>query len=117
QSGADTPSRREGRRYRYALPMNLPRRLLELWHRLDVTIRDLPLGLLLVVMSFMPVLYGQETQVGNLPGRPFDAVAILALCLQCSGVVIRRKLPIVSVAAVSLGFLIAELGSYHMVAS
>lgn len=88
----------------------------EFWHRLDVTIRDLPLGLMLIVASFLPALEGQETQVGDLPARPFDALAAGVLLLMCLPLAIRRKWPAASLALVSLGFLLSELGSYHMVA-
>jgi signal transduction histidine kinase len=92
------------------------RRVPDLWRRLDVTVRDLPLALLLVVASFLPVLYGHETQVGDLPARPFDALAAVALALECLPLAVRRRWPAACLAMVSLGFIIAELGSYHMVA-
>ncbi|MBB4934471.1 signal transduction histidine kinase [Lipingzhangella halophila] len=92
------------------------RRFLELWHRLDVTVRDLPLGLLLLVASFLPMFEGQETQVGDLPPSPFDAVAAVALALMCLPLALRRRWPAASLFLVSLGFVIAELGSYHLVA-
>ena len=92
------------------------RRVPERWRRLDVTIRDLPLGLLLAVMSFLPFLRGYETQVGDLPQRPLDAIGFTALALQCLPFVVRRRHPLVCLALVSLGFTIATLGSYHTVA-
>ncbi|QYN39616.1 two-component sensor histidine kinase [Pseudonocardia sp. DSM 110487] len=92
------------------------RRVPDLWRRLDVTVRDLPLALLLVVVSFLPALYGHETQVGDLPARPFDALAAVALALECLPLAVRRRWPAACLALVSLGFTIAELGSYHMVA-
>jgi signal transduction histidine kinase len=92
------------------------RRLLDLWRRCDVTIRDLPLAVLLVVASFLPALQGHETQVGDLPARPFDALAAVALTLECLPLAVRRRWPAASLALVSLGFVVAELGSYHMVA-
>ncbi|GAB3406464.1 sensor histidine kinase [Flindersiella endophytica] len=92
------------------------RRIPELWRRLDVTVRDLPLALLLVVMSFLPVLRGHETQVGDLPARPLDALAMVVLAVECLPLAIRRRWPAVSLALVSTGFLVAELFSYHMVA-
>lgn len=92
------------------------RRIPELWRRLDVTVRDLPLALSLVVASFLPVLRGHETQVGDLPARPLDALAMVVLAVECLPLAIRRRWPAVSLALVSLGFLVAELFSYHMVA-
>jgi signal transduction histidine kinase len=92
------------------------RRVPDLWRRLDVTVRDLPLALLLVVASFLPVLHGHETQVGDLPARPFDALAAVVLALECLPLAVRRRWPAACLALVSLGFAVAELGSYHMVA-
>jgi signal transduction histidine kinase len=92
------------------------RQVRDLWRRWDVTVRDLPLALLLVVASFLPVLHGHETQVGDLPARPFDALAAVALVLECLPLAVRRRWPAACLALVSLGFVVAELGSYHMVA-
>ncbi|GLW63657.1 two-component sensor histidine kinase [Actinomadura rubrobrunea] len=96
--------------------MNDLRRVLDLWRRCDVTVRDLPLALLLVVASLLPAFRGQETQVGDLPPRPFDALAMAALALLALPLAVRRRWPAASLALVVLGFVIAELRSYHMVA-
>jgi signal transduction histidine kinase len=93
-----------------------PRRILELWRRWDVTVRDLPFALLLAIASFLPVFHGHETQVGDLPARPLDALAMLALALECLPLAVRRRWPAACLALVSLGFVVAELRSYHMVA-
>ncbi|GAA3535272.1 histidine kinase [Nonomuraea rosea] len=93
------------------------RRFPDLWRRCDVTVRDSPLALLLIVASFLPVFHGHETQVGDLPARPFDALAIVAMALECLPLAVRRRWPAACLALVTLGFVIAELGSYHMVAS
>ncbi|WP_433475115.1 sensor histidine kinase [Spirillospora sp. CA-142024] len=92
------------------------RRIPDVWRRWDVTVRDLPLALLLVVASFLPVLRGQETEVGDMPPRPFDALAIVVLALVCLPLAVRRRWPAACLALVSLGFTVAELRSYHMVA-
>jgi signal transduction histidine kinase len=92
------------------------RRIPDMWRRLDVTVRDLPLALLLLVTSFLPAFRGHETQVGELPARTWDAFAILLLALQCLPLAVRRRWPAVCIALVSLGFVGAELRGYHMVA-
>ena len=92
------------------------RRPLDVWRRCDVVVRDLPFALTLAVASFLPVFEGQETQVGDLPARPFDALAAVALVLECLPLAGRRRWPAAGLGLVTLGFLIAELGSYHMVA-
>lgn len=58
------------------------RRVLDVWRRLDVTVRDLPLGVLLLVASLLPSLQGQGTEIGGLPTRPADALAGVAAVLQ-----------------------------------
>jgi signal transduction histidine kinase len=87
------------------------------WRRADVVVRDLPLALLLVVTSFLPLFEGHETQVGDLPARPFDAVAAVVLALEALPLAVRRRAPAWSLGLVSLGFLVGELLSYHLVAA
>ncbi|RFU42788.1 two-component sensor histidine kinase [Actinomadura logoneensis] len=67
-------------------------------------------------MTFLPALRGHETQVGELPARPFDATAIAALVLLCGPLAVRRRWPAVSLALVTAGFAVAQLRGYHMVA-
>ncbi|MGW5657721.1 sensor histidine kinase [Streptomyces humi] len=93
-----------------------PRQWSDRWHRLDVTVRDLPLGLLLLAGSFLPALHGKGTQVGDLPNRPFDALALLVLGLECLPLAVRRRWPAVCLALVSLGFAVDQLRGYHSVA-
>ncbi|MGW7424803.1 sensor histidine kinase [Streptomyces sp. NPDC054813] len=93
-----------------------PRQVSGWWHRLDVTVRDLPLGLLVLTGSFLPTLHGNGTQVGDLPTRPFDALAGLALGLECLPLALRRRWPAVSLALVSLGFAVDQIRAYHSVA-
>ena len=61
--------------------------LLERWRRLDVTARDLPLALVFVVGSLLPSSQGHGTQVGNLPARPFDALAVVVVLIVAGGVI------------------------------
>ncbi|MFJ9560386.1 sensor histidine kinase [Streptomyces fuscichromogenes] len=94
-----------------------PRQAPGWWPRLDVTVRDLPLGLLLLAGSFLPALHGKGTQVGDLPTRPFDALAIAVLGLECLPLAVRRRWPAVSLALVCLGFAVDQLRGYHSVAA
>ncbi|GGW57597.1 sensor histidine kinase [Streptomyces griseoloalbus] len=89
------------------------RRAGELWHRCDVTVRDLPLGLLFLAASFLPGLRGNGTEIGDLPTRPFDAPAALAVALQCLPLAARRRWPVVCLALVSVGFAVDQLRGYH----
>ncbi|MEW2303384.1 histidine kinase [Streptomyces sp. NPDC006655] len=93
-----------------------PRQLSGWWHRLDVRVRDLPLGLLLLAGSFLPALHGKGTEVGELPTRPFDAWALLVLGLESLPLAVRRRWPAGCLALVSLGFAVDQLRGYHAVA-
>ncbi|MGC0385850.1 sensor histidine kinase [Streptomyces sp. SAI-129] len=92
------------------------RRVLERWRRLDVTARDLPLGVLLLVASLLPELRGQGTEIGGLPTRPADALAGVAAVLQSIPLAVRRRWTLVCLALVSLGFALDQLRGYHLFA-
>ncbi|GAA1108722.1 sensor histidine kinase [Nocardiopsis composta] len=96
--------------------MNSHRRLLEAWRRLDVTVRDLPLALLLLGASFVPAFHTHGTQVGGVPDRPFDLLAVAVAALECLPLAVRRRRPAVCTALVVAGFAADQLLGYHMVA-
>ncbi|NLU64205.1 two-component sensor histidine kinase [Rhodococcus sp. HNM0563] len=83
------------------------------WRRLDVTARDLALGVVLIVISYLPGFRSNGTQIGDLATRPTDALAFVALALECLPLAIRRRLPVVCLALVSLGFCLDQLRGYH----
>ncbi|ROO87165.1 histidine kinase [Actinocorallia herbida] len=93
-----------------------PRRIPDLWQRCDVTVRDSPFALLLAAASFLPAFQGTGTEVGELPARPFDALAVVAVALQCLPLAVRRRWPAVCLALVSLGFVLDQLRAYHALA-
>nr|BFD89278.1 histidine kinase [Kitasatospora sp. Xyl93] len=86
------------------------------WRRLDVTVRDLPLGLLFMAAPFLPGLRGHGTQLGDLPTHRLDAPAAVALVFEGLALVVRRRWPIVSLALVACGFALDQLRGYHSVA-
>ncbi|WP_285494575.1 histidine kinase [Actinomadura sp. NBRC 104425] len=92
------------------------RKVRDEWRRCDVTVRDLPLALLLAVTSLLPAFHGYETQVGDLPPRPLDALAYGVLALECFPLAVRRRWPAVCLYLVSFAFIVAELRRYHLVA-
>lgn len=92
------------------------RRIPDLWRRLDVTVRDLPLGLALVIGSVAPGLRGKGTQLGDLPDRPWDALTALVLALECLPLAVRRKWPLICLTLVSAGFAVDQLRGYHTAA-
>ncbi|MEU8326283.1 histidine kinase [Nonomuraea sp. NPDC048881] len=93
------------------------RRATEVWRRCDVVVRDLPFGLLVAVASLLPGLHDKGTQVGDLPARPFDGVALVAIALECLPLAVRRRWPAVCLVLVSLGFALDQLRAYHLFAS
>ncbi|WP_405108718.1 histidine kinase [Micromonospora sp. NBC_01405] len=86
------------------------------WRRWDVTVRDLPLALLLALASGVPALHNHGTQLGDLPGRPFDALTVGVVALECLPLAVRRRWPALCLALVSVGFAIDQLRGYHTVA-
>jgi signal transduction histidine kinase len=92
------------------------RRVLDRWRQLDVTVRDLPLALPPAVASFVPTFHGLGTEVGALPTRPFDALAVVAIVFQCFPLAVRRRWPAVCLVLVFLGFALDQLRGYHTLA-
>jgi signal transduction histidine kinase len=92
------------------------RRIPEQWQRCDVTVRDLPLALLLALGSAVPALHNRGTQLGELPARPFDGVALVVVLLECLPLAVRRRWPALCLILVSIGFAIDQLRGYHTVA-
>ncbi|NGO44788.1 sensor histidine kinase [Streptomyces ureilyticus] len=92
------------------------RRAPDWWRRSDVTVRDLLLGVLCLAASLLPAFYTRGTQLGGVPARPFDALAVVAIALECLPLAVRRRWPVVCLALVSLGFAVDQLRGYHSLA-
>ncbi|MFG3164875.1 sensor histidine kinase [Streptomyces sp. NPDC048232] len=88
----------------------------ERWRRLDVTVRDLPLGVLLLIASLLPALRGNGTEIGGLPTRSADVLAGVAAVLQCLPLALRRRWPHLCLALVSIGFALDQIRGYHLFA-
>lgn len=88
-------------------------RIPELWRRSSVMVRDLPLALALALVSLIPAMDGHGTQVGNLPTRPQDALALAVIALECIPLIGRRRWPLASLALVAIGFAVDQLLGYH----
>ncbi|MFI0451386.1 sensor histidine kinase [Actinomadura sp. 6N118] len=89
------------------------RRLPDLWRRCDVTVRDLPFALFLAAGSLVPSFHGYGTQIGDRPDRPFDALAMVAIAMECLPLAVRRRWPAVCLALVTVGFAVDQLRGYH----
>lgn len=92
---------------------SLVERALALWRRCDVVVRDLPLPLLLLIVAVLPPLQGKGTTLGTLPDRPFDALAVGVIALQCLPLALRRRYPSLALALVAVGFSADQLLGYH----
>ncbi|MDT0530302.1 histidine kinase [Micromonospora sp. DSM 115977] len=92
------------------------RRLPDLWQQWPVTVRDLPFALALALAAVVPALERQGTQLGDLPDRPYDALTVGVVALECLPLAVRRRWPAVCLALVSLGFALDQLRGYHTVA-
>ena len=88
----------------------------DLWRRLDVTVRDLPLPVVLVIVSLLPSLQGHGTTIGGVPTRPYDMLAVLVVALQCLPLAVRRRWPLVCIAVVVGAFAADQLLGYHALA-
>ncbi|MDS0135053.1 MULTISPECIES: histidine kinase [unclassified Amycolatopsis] len=86
------------------------------WRRLDVVVRDLPLGLLFLAASFLPVVQNHGTQLGGVPARPFDALAVVVVALESLPLAVRRRWPAACLTLVALGFAVDQFRGYHSVA-
>ncbi|TQJ89614.1 sensor histidine kinase [Streptomyces sp. SLBN-31] len=94
-----------------------PQQAGRVWRRLDVTVRDLPLGLLFLIGSFLPALHSNGTVLGGVPARSTDALAVVTIVLECLPLVVRRRLPVVALALVTCGFAVDQLRGYHTFAA
>jgi signal transduction histidine kinase len=80
-------------------------------------VRDLPLALVLAVVSLVPALQRYGTQLGDLPDRPLDALAVAVVALESLPLAIRRRWPAGCLTLVSLGFAVDQLSGYHTTAA
>ena len=87
------------------------------WRRLDVVVRDLPLGLLFLAAAFLPVLRSHGTQLGGVPERPFDALAVVVIAVESLPLALRRRSPAGCLTLVALGFAVDQLRGYHTFAA
>jgi signal transduction histidine kinase len=69
-----------------------------------------------VLASLIPALHNRGTQLGDLPGRPMDALAAFVIAFECLPLIVRRRWPLVCLALVSVAFAVDQLRGYHTVA-
>jgi len=89
------------------------RRVPELWRRFDGARLYLPIALLLFAGSLVPALHNHGTVFGGMPNRPFDALAVVAVALQCLPLAVCGRWPAACLALVSAGFVVDQLRGYH----
>lgn len=89
----------------------------DLWRRLPVLVRDAPLAVGLALLPLVPALDDQGTQLGDLPRRPMDGLAVVAVALQSLPLAGRRRWPLVCLALVVVGFSLDQVRAYHTTAA
>ncbi|NJP15994.1 two-component sensor histidine kinase [Streptomyces sp. WAC00469] len=92
------------------------RRVAARWRGLDVTVQDLPLGLLFLVLSLLPAFQRHGTQLGYVPDRSLDAGGVAVIALECLPLALRRRRPAGCLALVLAGFAADQLLGYHTAA-
>jgi signal transduction histidine kinase len=93
------------------------RRVPDAWRRLPITVRDAPLAVVLALLPLVPAFDDQGTQLGDLPRRPMDGLAVLAVALQSVPLAGRRRWPLACLALVAVGFSLDQLRAYHTTAA
>ncbi|WUG76926.1 histidine kinase [Streptomyces sp. NBC_00457] len=76
----------------------------------------LVLGPLLLAASFLPSLQSHGTQLGGVPNRPWDGLAVVVIALESLPLMMCRRWPVACVALVSVGFALDQLLGYHSLA-
>lgn len=84
-----------------------------LWRRIDSVVWFPLLGVFLFVGSLVPALHSHGTQFGGMPARPYDALAVVAVALQCAPLAVCRRWPVACFAVVSVGFAVDQIRGYH----
>ncbi|WP_330186117.1 histidine kinase [Dactylosporangium sp. AC04546] len=82
------------------------------WRSRSTVVRDGVLGIALAVAAFVPPLAVSGTRLGELPHRPADALAVLAVLAQTLPLAGRRRWPAACLALVAAGFAVQELRGY-----
>ncbi|MFI9493134.1 MULTISPECIES: sensor histidine kinase [Streptomyces] len=83
---------------------------------LGVRVWYVPLAVLVFAASFLPAFRSNGTEIGALPTRPFDTLAVVAIALQCLPLAARRRWPVSCLALVAVGFSLDQLRGYHTLA-
>jgi signal transduction histidine kinase len=91
-------------------------RVRDWWRRFPVTVQDLPLALALVAASLVPPLQSHGTELGDLPNRPLDGLALAVIAIEGLPLAVRRVSPALCLALVAAGFAADQLLGYHTVA-
>lgn len=78
--------------------------MLDRWHGHRSSIVDGSLAAVLTALAFVPTLSTIGVELGDLPERPADALAVTLLLAQCVPIAIRRRWPAACLAIVGAAF-------------
>ncbi|MFF1867258.1 sensor histidine kinase [Kitasatospora herbaricolor] len=91
-------------------PWSLPllRAPLDRWQERDVLLKDGILALALTLAAFVPTLSGIGAQIGDLPGRPADALGVGLVLAHTLPLAVRRRRPAACLAVVAGAFAVHQ---------
>ncbi|TDC90086.1 two-component sensor histidine kinase [Nonomuraea deserti] len=88
------------------------RRWPDLWRARPPFAKDGTLAALLTLLAFVPTLSAISAQLGDLPGRPADALAVALTLAQSAPLAVRRRWPAACLAVIGTAFAVHQALSY-----
>ncbi|WP_409186747.1 sensor histidine kinase [Amycolatopsis sp. VS8301801F10] len=82
------------------------------WQRLSSSTKDSALALALTVLAFVPTVSSVGPQLGDLPQRPVDALAVALVLAQAAPLAIRRRWPAACLAVSGIAFALYQSFGY-----
>ncbi|MBB5960657.1 signal transduction histidine kinase [Saccharothrix tamanrassetensis] len=82
------------------------------WQRLSPSTKDSALALVLTALAFVPTVSTIGPQLGDLPKRPVDALALVLVIAQAAPLAIRRRWPAGCLAVTGIAFALHQSFGY-----
>ncbi|MEU4807226.1 histidine kinase [Actinosynnema sp. NPDC023587] len=86
--------------------------MLPAWQKLSPSTKDSALALVLAVLAFVPTVSTIGPQLGDLPRRPVDALALVLVIAQAAPLAIRRRWPTGCLAIIGIAFALHQSFGY-----